>query len=166
MGKDIRNRRPSYARGVADDERMAAVPQVGMVVSVRTRHDVVIVDPDRFLAVARRAYRAQDPQITEDEADAAVADVYDAVYALIDQYGSLASEHPEVAAGATAQRRMHGGVGLLPGDRVLDRPDGLSPAGSVSMIVLGEPQPVQDYGCFLPDDADLFSVPAHRQASE
>ena len=145
---------------------MAAVPRVGMVVSVRTRQDVVIVDPDRFLAAARHAYRAQDPQITEDEAIAAVTDVYDAAYALIDQYGSLASQHPEVAAGASERRRMHGGVGLLPGDRVLDRPDGLSPAGSVSMIVLDEPRPVQDYGCTLPDEADLFNVPAHRHPSD
>jgi len=137
-----------------------------MVVSVRTRQDVVIMDPDRFLAAARRAYRAQDPQITEDDAIEAVTDVYDAAYALIDQYGSLASEHPEVAAGATERPRMHGGVGLLPGDRVLDRPDGLSPAGSVSMILLDEPRPVQDYGCALPDEADLFNVPAHRHPSD
>jgi hypothetical protein len=53
---------------------------------------------------------------------------------------------------------MHGGAGLLPGDRVEDRPDGLSPAGSYSTIVAGAHRPLQDYGCALPDQRELFSI--------
>jgi hypothetical protein len=87
-----------------------------------------------------------------------VADVYGAVDALRERYGSVASEHPDVAGGATPRRRMHGGSGLLPGDRVEDRPDGLSPAGSFSTIVAGSHRPLQDEGCALPDQRDLLST--------
>jgi pimeloyl-ACP methyl ester carboxylesterase len=48
----------------------------------------------------------------------------------------------------------------LPGQRVLDRPDGLSPAGEITQVSLEEPQPLQDYGCFLPDDP--FALPSRR----
>jgi hypothetical protein len=137
-----------------------------MVITVLTRQDVVVMDPRRFLGAARRAYRAGDPEVTEDEAVQAVSDVYDAVDALIDRYGSVASEHPDVAAGATPQRRMRGGVGLPPGDRMEDRPDGLSPAGAMSMILIDESQPLQDYGCFMPDAAELFTLPARRATSD
>lgn len=40
----------------------------------------------------------------------------------------------------------------LPGARVTDRADGLSPAGLIQEVVLDEPMPLQDYGCFLPED--------------
>jgi hypothetical protein len=123
----------------------------------------VVVNPQQFLAAARRACRELDPDITEEAAAEAVVTVYDAVHALLDRYGELASDHPDVAAGATPIRQMHGGVGLMPGERVRNRPDGLSPAGSVTQIVLGEPRPLQDYGCFLPDDLDLFADPADRR---
>lgn len=133
--------------------------RTGMVISVRTRQDVVVVDPDRFLAAARRAYLAENEGVSEQGTRAAVADVYDAVSALIDRYGSLVSDHPEVAAGASEPQHMHGGVGLVPGGRVTDRPDGLSPAGEISTIVLQGPT-LQSYGCFLPDDLDtLFQTP-------
>jgi hypothetical protein len=111
-------------------------PIEGMTISIRTRQDI------------------------EEAAAEAVVSVYDAVHALLDRYGELASDHPDVAAGATPIRHMHGGVGLMPGERVGNRPDGLSPAGSVTQIVLGEPRPLQDYGCFLPGDLDLFADPA------
>ena len=42
--------------------------------------------------------------------------------------------------------------GRLPGERVTDRPDGLSPAGWVQEIVLGERTALQDFGCFGPED--------------
>lgn len=116
------------------------------------------MDPQRFLAAAQRAYQAQDPTITDGEAARAVADVYDAVDALMNQYGALASDHPDVAAGA-ARRQMRGGVGLLPGDRVHDRPDGLSPAGTISVIRVDQPQALQDYGCALPETSEIFAVP-------
>ena len=136
------------------------VPEIGagMVISVVTREDVVVMDPDRFLAAARRAYRADDPDLTEDDAVAFVADVYDAVCALLDRYGSLASADPEVAAGGSTRRRMSGGFGYLPGDRVTGRADGLSPAGSITKILLDRPRPLQDYGCFVPGDEKLFSA--------
>ena len=114
--------------------------------------------PDAAQALER--YLADNPEATADEAAIAVRDAYDAAHALIDRYGSLASDDPEVAADETERRRMHGGVGLIPGDRVLHRPDGLSPAGSISMIVLGEPRPLQDFGCFLPEVTRVFRIPS------
>lgn len=157
------HRRPARSVGIEDPP--ADTPQPGMIISVLTREDVIVMDPQRFLAAARRAYRAQDPAASDVEAAAAVTDVYDAVDALINQYGRLGSEHPDVAAGASPLRRMHGGLGLRPGDRVPDRPDGLSPAGAISLILLDEPLPLQDYGCFLPETADLFTEPARRATS-
>jgi len=67
------------------------------------------MDPERLMIAARRAFRAENPEVSESEACAHVGDVYDAVNALIDRYGSIASDHADVAAGATPQRRMHGG---------------------------------------------------------
>ncbi|GAB2584927.1 hypothetical protein Aab01nite_53550 [Paractinoplanes abujensis] len=125
-----------------------------MVISVRVRQDAVVVDPDRFLAAARRAWLADHPGAGAAEAAHAVSDAYDAAEALIGRYGSLASEHPDVAATGTARPTMHGGFGLLPGDRVSDRPDGLSPAGALTTFELDVPT-LQDYGCFLPEDLDV-----------
>jgi hypothetical protein len=89
---------------MADDDHPVAQPRAGMVISVRTRQDVVVTDPDRFLAAARRAYRADNPDADARRAETAVADVYDAVSALIERYGSQASDHPDVAAGASPDR--------------------------------------------------------------
>jgi len=133
-----------------------------MVITILTREDVVVTDPDRFMAAARRAYQRQHPDVGAREVEAAVSDVYDAVHQMIDTYGSVASDHPDVAAGATPRPTMHGGSGLLPGDRVHDRPDGLSPSGRITEIVLGEQTTVQDYGCFLPETVELFAGPARR----
>lgn len=83
------------------------------------------------------------------EATEAVADVYDAVHALLNRDGDLASD-----AGSAD---MVGVGGPLPGVRTGDRPDGLSPAGRVQHIVLSDPQPLRDYGCFLPEDP--FALP-------
>ena len=129
-----------------------------MVISVVTREDVVVMDPDRFLAAARRAYLADDPELTEEDAATFVADVYDAVSALLDRYGALASVHVEVAAGGSTRRSMSGGFGYLPGERVVGRVDGLSPAGSITKILLNRPHALQDYGCFAPGDDELFST--------
>jgi hypothetical protein len=149
---------------MADDDGVQ--PRPGMVIHVVTRQDVVVVDPQRFLASARHAYRADNPDAGEEESVRAVADVYDAVYALIDRYGSLASEDPAVAAGATPRRQMSGGLGLLPGDRVGDRPDGLSPAGEISQIAIDRSRPLQDYGCSLPDSVDIFVEPLRPPPGE
>ncbi|GAA0572326.1 hypothetical protein GCM10010172_66080 [Paractinoplanes ferrugineus] len=137
-------------------------PYPGMVISYVHREDAVIIDPPGFLAAARAAYRADNPDAGEEDARRAIADVYDAAHALIDRYGSIASEHGEVAAGATPRRRMSGGVGLPPGDRVRDRPDGLSPAGSIGQVAVGEIPSLQDYGCALPDLVDLIVEPLRR----
>ncbi|ROP41134.1 hypothetical protein [Saccharothrix texasensis] len=115
-------------------------PVAGMTISLRTGRDVVIVDPDRFLAAARAAHHDLHPDLTEAEVAEAIADVTDAAYALIDRHGDLAADHEPPDRPP------------LPGVRVTDRPDGLSPAGSMSELVLDEPHPLQDYGCFLPDD--------------
>jgi hypothetical protein len=85
-----------------------------------------------------------------------VADVCDAVHALLDRDGDLASD---AVAGEWV-----GVGGPLPGVRVSDRPDGLSPAGRLQEVVLNDPLPLQDYGCFLPDDP--FAVPRAQDGSE
>ncbi|MET8908930.1 hypothetical protein [Micromonospora sp. NPDC004551] len=125
----------------------AVAPRAGMTISIRTRRDVVVMDPDRFLAAARQALRDRHPGLTDAEAAEAVADVHDAVHAILDRDGALAAD---AVNGDTAR-------GLLPGTRVSDRPDGLSPAGWLQQVVVDDPQPLQDYGCFLP--ADPFAVP-------
>jgi hypothetical protein len=147
-----------------DGEQQAGA-RAGMVISVRTREDVVVTDPVRFVNAARRAYLAQNPDASTQEAAAAVADVYDAVDALVDCYGCVASDDPDVAGEASPRRRMAGGVGLLPGDRVLDRPDGLSPAGTIRVILLDDGLPLQDYGCFLPDEDQLFARRPHSASA-
>jgi hypothetical protein len=149
---------PAEAEEPGVDEAPVPAIRAGMVISVVTREDAVVMDPDRFIAAARRAYLADKPDLTEDDALAYVADVYDAVFALLDRYGSLASADPEVAAGGTTRERMSGGLGHLPGDRVIGRADGLSPAGSMREIRLDRHPPLQDYGCFLPGDEELFST--------
>ncbi|MGW0518457.1 hypothetical protein [Crossiella sp. NPDC003009] len=96
------------------------VPVADMTISVRSRRDVVIVDPERFLAAARQGCRDLYPEATEAEADAQVAGVRDAVFLLLDRDGQLApwdrSAGPE-----------HG-----------PRPDGLAAAGFNQAIVLNE----------------------------
>ncbi|GIF74551.1 hypothetical protein [Asanoa siamensis] len=115
----------------------AVVPRAGMTISIRSRRDVVVVDPDRFLAAARQA--APD-----------VSDVYDAVHALLDRDGDLAAD--------VRDSEVIGVGGPLPGIRVTDRPDGLSPAGRLRQVVVDDDaRPLQDYGCFLPDDP--FALP-------
>ena len=122
----------------------AVEAKAGMTISVRTRRDVVVVDPERFLAAARQAVRESNPEYTEAEVHAAIADVYDAVYALMDRGGNLAADAmPDETIG-------HGG--RLPGERILDRPDGLSPAGWVQEVLVDESMPLQDCGCFLPEN--------------
>ncbi|MBV1849320.1 hypothetical protein [Catellatospora tritici] len=123
-------------------------PVAGMTISIRTRRDVVVVDPGRLLAAARQALRDSDPDLTEAEAAAAVVDVYDAVHALLDRDGDLVAD---------VEGELIGRGGPLAGTRVHDRPDGLSPAGRLQHIVLGDPLPLQDHGCFLPEDP--FALP-------
>jgi hypothetical protein len=60
-------------------------PIEGMTISIRTRQDVVVVDPQQFLAAARRAYRELNPDIAEEAAAEAVVSVHDAVHALLDR---------------------------------------------------------------------------------
>ncbi|GAA0383177.1 hypothetical protein Acor_70680 [Acrocarpospora corrugata] len=108
------------------------LPRAGMTISVRTRRDVVIVDPERFMAAARAAFRDLHPDLSEETAAKSVADVYDAVNILLDRLGRLAADAPEMPLGRG---------GSPPGQRVLDRPDGLSPAGELQQIVLNDPMP-------------------------
>lgn len=142
-----------YPPGMTD----SPTPKEGMTISVRTRRDVVIVDPERFLAAARRAVRDRGPALTDADAADAVADVYDAVHALLDRDGNLAADAMD---GETI-----GVGGRLPGVRVTDRPDGLSPAGWLQEVVIGEP-PLQDHGCFLalPDALRGVDIPNQERA--
>ncbi|WP_344938586.1 hypothetical protein [Sphaerisporangium flaviroseum] len=120
-----------------------------MTISVRTRRDVVIVDPARFMAAARAAYRDLHPDVSEEAVAESVADLHDAVFILLDRFGRLSADAPEMPVGRG---------GLRPGQRVLDRPDGLSPAGEIKQLVLNDPRPLQDYGCFPPEDP--FALPS------
>ncbi|GAA0450973.1 hypothetical protein Aca07nite_55310 [Actinoplanes capillaceus] len=129
----------------------AVPPRAGMTISVRSRRDVVVVDPDRFLAAARQALRDGDPELSEAQAQAAITDVYDAVHVLLDRDGQLAADEADDLVGVR---------GRPPGVRVTDRPDGLSPAGHLQEIVVVDGPPLQDYGCFLP--SDLFNRPESR----
>jgi hypothetical protein len=117
-------------------------PTAGMTISIRTRRDVVIVDPERFLSVAREAYRELHG-LPGDAAAEEISDVYDAVHVLLDRFGRLAPDAPATLVGRGGPR---------PGERVLDRSDGLSPAGELEHVVLDDPRPLQDYGCLLPED--------------
>jgi hypothetical protein len=134
-------------------------PTAGLTISVRTRRDVVIIDPEKFLAAARQALRDRNPDLTDSRAAEMLTDVTEAVCALLDRDGQLAlDEHgvvlnePEFGPGARPPRA-----------RDLDRTDGLSPAGWLQQIVFDDPRPLQDYGCFLP--ADPFALPTPRRGS-
>ncbi|TQJ23708.1 hypothetical protein FBZ33_4019 [Micromonospora sp. A202] len=127
-----------------------------MVISIRTRRDVVVVDPDRFMAAARQALCDRNPGLTDAEAAEAVTDVYDAVHTLLDRDGTLAAD--------AVDGEMVGVGGRRPGARVSGRPDGLSPAGWLQEVVLDDTQPLQDYGCFLPEDP--FAVSRARGGVE
>ncbi|GAA1023417.1 hypothetical protein Aple_089170 [Acrocarpospora pleiomorpha] len=131
------------------------LPKAGMTISVRTRRDVVIMDPARFMTAARTAYRDLHPDVSEEAAAESVTDVYDAVNILLDRLGRLTADAPEMPIGRDESRRGH---------RVLDRPDGLSPAGEIHQIVLNDPRPLQDYGCFLPEDP--FALPSGSTPQE
>ncbi|MER5863400.1 hypothetical protein [Kitasatospora sp. NPDC002040] len=121
------------------------IPAAGMTLSLRTRQDVVIVDPERFLAAARAAFRELYPEATEEELAENVRDVRDAAFVLVERHGGLTADEP-------------GPPGLLPGRRFQDRPDGLSPAGRMQHLTLGEAELLQDYGCFLPEDPFALTV--------
>ncbi|MFD0568408.1 hypothetical protein ACFQ0T_02875 [Kitasatospora gansuensis] len=84
---------PTQYRGPVDE---LPAPMTGMTISIRTRQDVVIVDPERFVASARAAYRETSPEITEERAAEHIRNVYDAVWALVDRFGRLAADarHP------------------------------------------------------------------------
>ncbi|MEH1169447.1 hypothetical protein V6V47_29115 [Micromonospora sp. CPCC 205539] len=132
------------------------VPSAGMVISIRTRRDVVVMDPDRFMAAARQALRDRHPGLTDAEVAEAVSDVYDAVHALLDRDGTLAAD--------AVDGELVGVGGRRPGVRVSGRPDGLSPAGWLQEVVLEDAQPLQDYGCFPPEDP--FAVSRARDGAE
>jgi hypothetical protein len=100
-----------------------------MTIGVRTRRDVVIMDPDRFLP-PREALRDLNPELTDAQADGALTDVTDAVHALLDRDGQLALDH----IGAATRDPEPGRGRPLQGVRVSNRPDGLSPAGWLQQI--------------------------------
>jgi hypothetical protein len=131
----------------------SVAPVTGMTISVRSRRDVVIVDPTKFLAAARQAVRDFRPEMSEAEAVEAIVDVYDAVHALLDRDGQLAGEQigEVIEIGHGAAR---------PGVRVHDRSDVISTAGWLQHVVIGEATALQDYGCFLPEDPYALPVPS------
>ncbi|MDH6707778.1 hypothetical protein P3T27_004515 [Kitasatospora sp. MAA19] len=125
-----------------------------MTISLRIRRDVVVVDPERFLAAARAAFRELNPEATEEETARHVPDTTEAVFALLDRFGGLAPDLPDAGAGR---------CGPIPGRRVLDRSDGLSPAGEILQVVLDEPQPLQDVALLLTAEGwDPFALGCGR----
>lgn len=62
-------------------------PADGMHVSVRVRRDFTIIDADRFLELARQAYRGLHPDAEADEAHAMVTSVADAMFAILEHAG-------------------------------------------------------------------------------
>src|SRR4051812_5881494 len=52
----------SYGVGLVDD-RAAPEPRQGMIISVLTRQDVVVMDPERLMTAARRAFREENPDV-------------------------------------------------------------------------------------------------------
>ncbi|QIQ02039.1 hypothetical protein [Streptomyces liangshanensis] len=132
------------------------VPAAGMRVSVRIRQDVVIADPERFLAAARAAHLELSPDATEETAAEDVRDVHDAVFALLGRFGGLAAGSPDTTppahAGAPTPVRPDG---LRPDGL---RPDGLRPAGEFTQVVLDDPLSLVEYGCFPPEDP--FALPS------
>jgi hypothetical protein len=54
------------------------LPREGMTISLRLRRDLVIIDPGRFLAAARRAYQDLNPDLCEAQIAEAIGDVHDA----------------------------------------------------------------------------------------
>lgn len=121
------------------------LPEKDMIISVRMRRDVKIVDPQRFLAAARQAYRDLNPEADEDEAADVVTDVRDAVFALLDRFGQLA---PDSLAVSGSQWD-------------LDRADGMAPEGFHTTVVFDDPMTLREHGNFLP--ADPFALPADHQ---
>lgn len=136
------------------------LPAAGMTLSVRMRRDVVIVDPDRFLAAARAAFRELHPDASEAAATEAVGDVHDAMFALLERAGPAETTGPRIWPSPGDPPEFGRGA-EPPGHRVTDRSDGLSPAGWLQQVVL-EPQPLQDVGCFFP--ADPFALPQDRDS--
>lgn len=120
-------------------------PVAGMVLSLRTRRDVVIADPERFLAAARQAYLELNPGVSEATAAEAVADVHDAAFTLLERDGSLG-----------------GPPGHREGPDEPVRPDGLRPAGAITQLVPSAEYTVAGLACFLP--ADPFALPPEATA--
>jgi hypothetical protein len=132
-----------------------------MTISVRMRRDVVVADPQRFLAAARRAYRDLHPEVDEAEAAGLIVDAVDAAYALLERFGHLEPDDPRAAARrAPTVHHTPEHTGRAPVDGPPDprRPDGLSAAGWRTQIVLNDPMPLRDPGCF--DQADPFALPS------
>jgi hypothetical protein len=139
------------------------IPVSGMTISVRSRRDVVIVDPDQFLAAARRAYRDVHPDVSEEGAAESIVDAVDATYALLERFGQLLPDDPAGMIMMPSRGRTSQAEGSLPGKDGQDaeRTDGLSPAGWRTQVVLNETVTLQDYGCFGPEDP--FALPDGSQ---
>src|SRR5215467_1491032 len=99
----------------------------GMRVSVRFRRDFIVVDADRVLAAARRAYLTLHTQATPDDAARGVTCAADAVFTLLETDGLLGD-----AVDARLAARAD---------------DGLQVAGWVAEFVGPEMNPLVAGGC-------------------
>ncbi|MEY9874249.1 hypothetical protein ABH931_003743 [Streptacidiphilus sp. MAP12-33] len=129
-----------------DEQRVR--PRAGMTISVRTREEVVVVDPDRVIAAARAALVEDDPEMTEEQAARHVVDVYDAVDALVEHHGGRLA--PETMSLAQTHGRRSGRA----------NPDGLDPVGYIRHYAVDDPVPLRHLAsCFRVPDHDPFATP-------
>jgi hypothetical protein len=67
-----------------DDEEPDEEPlPAGTRLSIRLREDVIVADPQRLIEAGRRAYRDRWPDDSDDEVDANVSDVINALHELV-----------------------------------------------------------------------------------
>jgi hypothetical protein len=114
----------------------------GMKISVRIRRDFAITDADRVLTTARRLYLEMNPQVSPEDAAAAVRCAADALFVILEHHGVL---------GDSVDERL-----------ATEETSGLEPWGWAAQAVPNEPAPLLPgprSNCLR--DEDMFALPAH-----
>ena len=121
-----RQRRLRYRVGVTDDDGVIGDDPLvnGMSLSIRLRRDFTVVDGDRLLATARRAYRELNPGTSAEEACECVSCAADALFVMLEHAGLLGDAVDSRLARYTSSRLEVGGWRA---HVVLNEPEPLSP---------------------------------------
>jgi hypothetical protein len=114
----------------------------GMNISVRMRLDFVVTDAERFLAAARRAYRAVYPDTDDEQAAQAVTCAADAIFTVL--------EHARVLPASPDEQ-------LATYDL-----DGLERGGWRAQAIFNDPWPLHKGGCGFGAAPDPFALPEHE----